>query len=162
MDVDQVERCLELEPDSRARNLLGTRAVDLRETPTVEKTVCESKEVSARRHIADEILETEVNFVDKLSRFSEHVLRPLLSARIVADQVSVSFLTDVSQVWIVNSEVLQRMTQKMSLWDEEKTTIGDVFLSFSSMFKIYKSYVRKYASALAFLAKEYSSSKPRV
>ncbi len=105
------------------------------------------EERSQRALVALELVETEKSYVRKLDLFDLYVIAPLLEKEassgnkgdICSPRIA-SFFTSLSQMRIVNKEIYSALQERVDHWNEDDSTIGDVFAKYANLFNLYSGY----------------------
>lgn len=109
-----------------------------------------------RTKIANEILSTEKYYVECLQTMTQDYMTPLQQSLKNKDKdvtytendMKVLFPVNLSMIIPINCELQKNLEEKMSNWDENQTSIGEVFIKVAPFFKMYLDYSNNYGNAM--------------
>ena len=106
--------------------------------------------------IADELVQTERNYVKHLYTLSVVFLAPMRAHRVLSELPEIqAFLSNVEQVQLVNSKFVLELEDAVR---SKELNIGSVFVNFAPFFKMYGQYASNHDIAMAKLAALRTSS----
>jgi len=110
------------------------------------------KNLSHKTKVANEILETEREYVQRLKVIKNHFMEPLEknagqpNALCKPAEIKLLF-SNVGLLLNIAEELLKLLEARMTIWDdgnEDTHVIGDVFIQMAPIFKIYSEYGTNY------------------
>lgn len=123
-----------------------------------------AKTRKTRNKIALEIFETEKSYVDGLDSIQRSYMIPFRERAndpekiiITNDQIKILF-GNIETIKTLNSKFLDDLRARLLIW-EKKDCLGDVFVSFSPYFNMYKTYVANHELATQELRKLESNNR---
>jgi hypothetical protein len=117
-----------------------------------------AKRERIRTKVAFEIESTEQSFVESLEALVRLYLQPLQTAAdsddpiLDKDEVSALF-SNIHSICTLNKKFLSDFSARLQGWDNNATCIGDIFVSFAPIFKMYTQYVGNHDAASELLKK---------
>jgi hypothetical protein len=147
---------------------------ELEEDPNLEQikpSESSSSRSSKRKLICMEILTTEIAYVQHLKTLDELYYTPLLrlaqasESDVILTKAEIQLLfSNLSLILALNTKLRDDLLKKLekSPWDEEQTTVGDVFTHFGHFFKMYKEYVLNHKKAEEWLQTASSVKRKKV
>eukprot|EP01132_Coremiostelium_polycephalum_P006205 gene6205-7727_t len=108
-----------------------------------------------RERIVQEIIKTEIEYLNRLAFLKDNVLKELREAIekgqpiISNDEIRIIF-SEIEIIWAYNCRLLADFQQRTKEWNQN-TMISDIFLKFIGFLKVYSQYCRNYGEALNLL-----------
>eukprot|EP01102_Stenamoeba_stenopodia_P017783 TRINITY_DN6425_c0_g2_i1.p1 TRINITY_DN6425_c0_g2~~TRINITY_DN6425_c0_g2_i1.p1 ORF type:complete len:589 (-),score=137.95 TRINITY_DN6425_c0_g2_i1:35-1801(-) len=111
--------------------------------------------IKHRNSVAREILETENSYVTSLQMLLDMYISPLRKSiekgdPIIGEEDLKAIFSTVELIYNLNKTLLSDIEKRLSGWTDS-TLIGDIFLQFAPMFKLYSDYVKNYGGAMVHL-----------
>ena len=147
---------IELEDEKKNRECVSPPSI-----PVARKEV---KKQSKREKIIDEILKTEAVYVEQLVMLQNLFRNPFFATLHQKGEVMTamdfeSIFSSSETILVLNKEFLHELkTRREEEWDEDTSTIGDIFLDFGSLLKLYGDYCSKLEIAFQTVARLKESS----
>ncbi|KAL5037253.1 hypothetical protein BDV3_006777 [Batrachochytrium dendrobatidis] len=115
--------------------------------------------ISKRQKVAEEILETELRYVDCLTILNDIYYAPLLEAcgtpnEIIAKKFITEVFSNLKDIFGVNCELKKQLKERIKSkpFDPDTTCIGDIFLMLTPYLKMYSLYVKNFNHAIALVS----------
>jgi len=110
------------------------------------KTIADMSKASFRREkAAREIMESEEAYVQNLQLIMVEYYKPLkkmmAEKRMITQQQFKDLFLNLSEIVDFNTKVLAAFKERMKNYDNRKTCIGDIFLQFPDMSRLYSEFV---------------------
>ncbi len=110
-----------------------------------------------RFYIVKEMVDTEDTYCQNLSVMRDVYMTPLL---VLANQLP-SIRPEDLKIVFSSSEVisnysvklLEELRERLNLWNNDRTKVGDIFLRMAAFLKTYHTYITNYANAIRTLQK---------
>eukprot|EP01102_Stenamoeba_stenopodia_P022881 TRINITY_DN9696_c0_g1_i1.p1 TRINITY_DN9696_c0_g1~~TRINITY_DN9696_c0_g1_i1.p1 ORF type:complete len:707 (+),score=198.32 TRINITY_DN9696_c0_g1_i1:133-2253(+) len=119
-----------------------------RPTSTVSSPV-----ISGRLAVVNELLKTEISYVNQLRLIVELFIHPLEevcakhSTQILTKEEIESIFSHIPTIYCHNKQLASTLEEKIKDWNEEKTTIGDIFMKIGTLLG-YEEYCYHYAKSI--------------
>ncbi|KAK5583173.1 hypothetical protein RB653_004764 [Dictyostelium firmibasis] len=115
----------------------------------------QARDSAYRERIVQEIMKTEVEYINRLAFLNDHILKDLREAiekgsPIISQEEIQSIFSEVSIILSYNKRLLIDLENRTKDWKVD-TLIGDIFIKFSNFLKIYSQYSRSYSEAMGVL-----------
>jgi hypothetical protein len=112
----------------------------------------QKKKIQHRNEVANEILQSERNYVNSLKVLINVFLKPmreavLLGKPILSHEALSCIFSCVEVIININSELLKEIESKMTRWNNTQK-LGDVFIKLGPFLKTYTDYSKNYEKAI--------------
>eukprot|EP01134_Creolimax_fragrantissima_P008200 CFRG8200T1 len=155
INLSEMMRKVEVDTDVEEKNYQNGNE-EMSATRNVETTNHQSNKNHVRRkHIVEEILQTENNYVDQLVALVQLFKRPLENARTshvpeIDPKEIEQLFSSIEQIFKINLSLLSQLTAKLKNWSSDET-IGDIFCSWAPDLAPYTTYINNYGNAMRIL-----------
>eukprot|EP01084_Bolivina_argentea_P204713 349634_1 len=109
-----------------------------------------------RMKVVNELLQTEKTYVQCLDNLIRHCMLPLQSKN---DKLFLSptehqtiFPSDIRTIYMFHSKLLVEFAKVHSNWDNDTSKIGNIFVKYGQLFKMYQNYMNNYEKAVSCLS----------
>jgi len=99
-----------------------------------------------RTCIAQEMLETERNYVDHLTMLTSIFYKPMKLQGVLNEQEMDAIFMNVQDILRMHRRILEQLEYKLKRWGHQQT-LGDIFTNAISDFSMYKTYALRYPDA---------------
>ncbi|KAJ5079841.1 faciogenital dysplasia protein [Anaeramoeba ignava] len=108
--------------------------------------------IKKRKNISEEILNTEITYVDMLKKVRDLYLYPLRKLQVIPENKVKIIFSHLENILLVNENMLNKLVERFGSkpWHFEQK-IGDIFLELTPFFKIYTNYINNYNQSMGML-----------
>mmetsp|Transcript_17960 Transcript_17960/g.28372 ORF Transcript_17960/g.28372 Transcript_17960/m.28372 type:complete len:552 (-) Transcript_17960:3960-5615(-) len=107
-----------------------------------------------RKRAVDELLQTEQTYLTNLENLFNIFILPLKSNKLLTtSDHSLIFPSDLSTIYALHMQLNSDFQQSCAQYNNESTSIGDIFITYGELFKMYQDYFNKYEVAVQHLIK---------
>lgn len=115
------------------------------------ETVKRAKMHVKRTHVAQELLSTEVTYMQNLQimikKFQSPLIASLATPKPLISETDIKIIFgSIDLIYNVNIVLMEKLSAKVRLWNS-KQTLGDVFVYMADWFKVYTDYINNYDQA---------------
>jgi hypothetical protein len=90
-----------------------------------------------RKKVAIEILETERSYCKGLQNLIEYYVLPMRKQDILTDEEELIVFAGCTQITGLSEQIISSLMQKLTNWNPDTTTLGDVFSTYAEFLKMY-------------------------
>ena len=137
---------------SEGRTLEDAAAMTIQAVFRGYKSRKQYRRIVVRQLVANEILETELSYVSRLSSLMENYIEPLRSRLqaghpVLTGEQQEAIFFQIPEIVLFNTSLQLKIQDRVSRWSFMQS-LGDVFLQVADGLDIYTQYVNNYNNAL--------------
>ena len=111
-----------------------------------------------RAKVVDELLSTEKTYVSCLDNLIRYFMVPLqskINGKLFLSQTdhSTIFPSDINTIYGFHTQLLVEMAKIISNWNNDTSKIGNIFVKYGQLFKMYQNYMNNHEKASVCLSK---------
>ena len=132
----------------RLRNTEFKNYVEERKELTEAQKLEKKKE--KRKHIANEILSTEVSYLSMLSTIINNYKKPIESKKTIPPETINAIFSNVESIYLLHKIFMEELEPMVNNYDEE-SKLSNVFKTFDQSMKVYSEFINNYENSNATL-----------